>query len=67
MTLLEYLATRQLTEAAFARRLNVPASTVHRWVRGKRLPKVVSLRRIARATGGKVKLNDFYPEPEAAE
>jgi DNA-binding transcriptional regulator YdaS (Cro superfamily) len=66
MTLIEYLADRQLTNSAFAHKIGVPASTVHRWIRGYRQPSIVYLLKIERATGGKVRVKDFYPV-EAAE
>jgi DNA-binding transcriptional regulator YdaS (Cro superfamily) len=67
MTLLEYLADQQMRPAAFALKLGVPASTVHRWIHGERHPTGYFLSRIERMTGGAVKVTDFYPPPEAAE
>ncbi len=61
MTLAEFLETRQIKSSAFAVRLEVPASTVHRWLRGKRLPSSESLIKIEKATGGQVKVGDFFP------
>ena len=62
MTLKEYLAGEQLTPHAFARKLEVPSSTVHRWVHGKRHPSIGCLLKIEKATKGKVLVKDFYPE-----
>jgi DNA-binding transcriptional regulator YdaS (Cro superfamily) len=66
MTLLEYLADQQMLPSALALRLRVPPSTVHRWLHGQRRPTIGSLIKIEKATGGAVKVKDFYPA-EAAE
>lgn len=67
MKLLEYLAIEQTNPNAFARKLGVPNSTVHRWVHGQRKPSMSLLPRIERVTDGKVTPRDFYPAVEAAE
>jgi DNA-binding transcriptional regulator YdaS (Cro superfamily) len=67
MTLIEYLAKEHMNHSAFAHRMAVPPSTVHRWVHGKRRPSIQYLFRIEEATGGLVRVSDFYPNSEAAE
>lgn len=67
MKLLEYLVMEQTNPNAFARKLGVPNSTVHRWVHGQRKPSMALLPRIERVTGGQVTPKDFYPAVEAAE
>jgi DNA-binding transcriptional regulator YdaS (Cro superfamily) len=58
---LEYLADQQIRPSVFALKIGVPASTVHRWVHGERHPTGYSLSKIEKATGGAVKVKDFYP------
>lgn len=65
MTLIEYLADRQIHQSAFAATLGVPPSTVHRWVRGIRRPTIASLIKIEEATGGQIKVSDFFPPTES--
>jgi DNA-binding transcriptional regulator YdaS (Cro superfamily) len=62
MTLNEYLAKEQLGLSAFASRLGVESSTVHRWVHGTRRPSLACLLKIERITGGRVKAKDFFVE-----
>jgi hypothetical protein len=62
MTLGEYLKQNGIRLTDFARLLgdaNIP--TVHDWISGRRLPKLLNLVAIERATGGAVRAIDFMP------
>jgi transcriptional regulator with XRE-family HTH domain len=59
MTLADYLKEAQLSQADFARRINVPRQMVQRYVKG-RIPDKEIMEKIALATGCKVTANDFY-------
>lgn len=60
MTLNSYLLDHSITEAAFAARVGVDQSTVHRWRKGQMPEGPSTMRAIARETGGKVTANDFF-------
>jgi predicted transcriptional regulator len=59
MQLGQYLDEHGIDVAAFAAAIRVDLSTVYRYLSGDRLPRADVLRRIKRATGGKVTPNDF--------
>jgi hypothetical protein len=59
MQLGAYLTERNLTAAAFGRRVARNRSTVARWVTGARFPDPRSLRSIIQATAGAVTAEDF--------
>lgn len=66
MQLQEYLKTKGLTPAAFARMLNTSRSTVHRYLKkpgtpAARMPTPGQMRKITKLTGGRVRPDDFYP------
>jgi hypothetical protein len=60
MELGDYLTTRRLSLAAFARQVGgVTRSAVHKYVHGYRYPEAAVAERIAVATDGKVTANDM--------
>jgi hypothetical protein len=67
MTLSDYLAANNLTEAEFAVLVRRDPSTVWRWIRGKSQPDRPGRQAIFRVTGGAVTPNELVSEPEAAE
>ena len=67
MKLHEYLMTYQMSPAEFAKQLGVGSRmTVHRYLRGTRMPSPEIMRRIVDVTGGRVQPNDFYDVDPAA-
>jgi transcriptional regulator with XRE-family HTH domain len=63
MTLKEYLDTNGLSQAEFARRVNVDFTTVAKWLDGTdRHPKLVNMIAIQAATDGDVTIQDMWPE-----
>jgi len=65
MTLAQYLTDKKITQAEFARRLNVNQGTVSKLCAGKR-PSWNMATRIAAATGGEVPVQVWAPQPERA-
>ena len=59
MTLAQYLLKTGTTQAAFAAQAGLAASTVSRYLAGEIVPTLGQMRRIAEATGGAVKPNDW--------
>lgn len=49
-----YLHARRISLAEFGERVGVNPATVHKWRKGKALPKYELRRKISKATGGKV-------------
>jgi DNA-binding transcriptional regulator YdaS (Cro superfamily) len=66
MHLSEHLDTHGLTYSAFARQIGVSAETVRRYCNGERVPAPSIMRRIIRATEGKVTADSFYADTKAA-
>lgn len=62
MTLSEYLKTKKISQAKFARRCNLSRAAICRLVDGNRYPSAETMRRIFLATEGQVKPNDFFTE-----
>lgn len=60
MTLAEYIRANDLTETAFAAKLGVNQSTVHRACKQGHIPSVGIMAAIFEETGGKVRPDDFY-------
>lgn len=67
MKLSEYLARPGKTATDLARNCGVSVSTITRVARGEKRPSMGLLAAIFEHTKGKVKPNDFLPEPSAAE
>lgn len=63
MKLETYLSTRKFTDEAFGRRIGCSQSQVSRIKRGISKPSLGLTERIAVATGGLVKANDFMSLP----
>ena len=59
MTLDRFLASQEITRAAFAARIGVSRVTLQRYLAGDRFPRPDVLRRIATVTEGAVTANDF--------
>lgn len=59
MTLKEYLTLHGLTARYLASRLNVSVSAARKWVQGTRIPRLSTIKKINRITGGKVSFNDW--------
>lgn len=64
MQLAQYLETRKITDAEFAKTLGVAQSTVLRLKRGERRPSLELAQRIAEVTAGEVQPSDFFTIPE---
>lgn len=62
MKLSEWLEVNGLTQTEFAKRTELPVSTVNRIVNGTRRPSGEVIARIERATGGAVTASSFFPE-----
>lgn len=61
MTLAKYLELKKLSYAAFGRECDLPRVTVRQYALGQRTRiSEENLRRIVKATKGKVTANDFY-------
>lgn len=67
MSLASYLESAGIKPAQFAAQIGVPASTITRILNGKRVPRIDTARKIALATGGKVKVEDFGAKPPSDE
>ena len=66
MGLDEFMRARGLTNAAFARLLDVTEMSVLRYRRGSRLPRRQVLEKIVTITNGMVTANDFFPAAQEA-
>lgn len=64
MKLAAYLHEEKISPAQFAAKLEKPASTVSRLLKGQRSPSITLLEDIAKATNGKVMPNDFLCDRE---
>ncbi|MBS1725051.1 MAG: helix-turn-helix transcriptional regulator [Armatimonadetes bacterium] len=65
MTLDDYLKSKGIRPTDFAASLSVPPSTVARWLKGSRKPRLEFLLRIQAITKGAVKPSDFSaPSPD---
>lgn len=66
MRLADYLSQESLKPGEFAKRIGASPSTVTRYLKGERTPRVKSMYRIEAATGGAVRARDFLSDGEAA-
>lgn len=66
MTLDEYLTSKEITDADFAKRIERDPGTVSRLRRGLTKPDWQTLPRILDATNGEVTPNDFLPSDTPA-
>ena len=65
MKLAAYLEAHDLNPTQFGERAGMPASTIIRILNGQRAPRLATIARIERATGGVVTVADFYERPKA--
>lgn len=63
MKLSDYLTDRGMTVAEFATRVGVTPEAVRMWNSGNRQPNSSTMRKILKATGGRVQPNDFFELP----
>ncbi|MFC5423241.1 helix-turn-helix domain-containing protein [Bosea eneae] len=66
MKLAEYLRTRDMKPAEFARIVGTHRQNVSRWMNGIAVPRPDDLRKILEVTDGKVTPNDFITLAEAS-
>ncbi len=66
MTLDQYLVANELTEAAFAAKIGVDQSNVHRMRKAGQVPNKALMAKIFEATSGQVRADDFFGLGEAA-
>jgi transcriptional regulator with XRE-family HTH domain len=60
MKLSDYLYSKKMTQADFARLLGELPQTVGRYVNGERTPRPKTIQKIALITNGEVDANSFY-------
>lgn len=62
MKLSTYLADHSLSVADFAGKIGVTPEAVRRYALNKRVPRRQVMERIILATGGQVRVEDFFPD-----
>jgi hypothetical protein len=67
MTLGEYLTSKRVAPAEFAKQIGVTREAALMWLSAARIPRPKMMERIKTATGGAVTPNDFHHPSEAAE
>ncbi len=69
MTITEFLAQSETSDAALAEAIGVSRQSLHRYKTGERRPEWDVLERLAKVTNGNVTPNDFIdvPRPAPAE
>jgi len=60
MTLKEYLHSFNITLEAFSREVDIPYTTLTKYVYGQRIPSLTYMKKINKITKGAVSANDFY-------
>jgi lysozyme len=60
MTLKDYLHSFNITLEAFSREVDIPYTTLTKYVYGQRIPSLTYMKRINKYTKGAVSANDFY-------
>ena len=60
MTLKEYLHSFNITHEEFSREVDIPYTTLSKYIYGKRIPSRTYMKRINKHTKGAVSANDFY-------
>ena len=63
MKLIDYLHRENLTATGFAKRIEVPPSTITRLLTGQRSPRLDLLEKVMTGTEGAVTPNDFVDLP----
>ena len=61
MDLRAYLRDHSIRPAEFARRIGKTRAAVSTWIHGRSVPNRATMSAIVKATGGKVRPNDFFP------
>lgn len=64
MTLAEYLARHNISQADFAAQIGATQAAVSRYASGARMPKAAHMASIRSATHGTVTADDFIPREE---
>ena len=67
MNLDTYLRQNEMTEAAFAAKIGIGQSAVHRLRKGGRVPSQDTMHAIHEATGGQVTAAEFYGLPDGVK
>jgi len=62
MKLAEYLVSKGLKQADFARMMGCTAPCVHNWIYKKSLPSTRQMIEVYKQTGGKVSLTDWMED-----
>ena len=65
MKLAEYLVSKGLKQADFARMMGCTAPCVHNWIYKKSLPSTRQMIEVYKQTGGKVSLTDWMEDSNA--
>jgi|TARA_B110000444_G_scaffold29057_1_gene24101 hypothetical protein len=60
MTLKDYLHSFNITLEAFSREVEIPYTTLTKYVYGQRIPSLTYMKKINKHTKGAVSANDFY-------
>ena len=60
MTLKDYLHSFNITLEAFSREVDIPYTTLTKYVYGQRIPTLTYMKKINKITNGAVSANDFY-------
>jgi lysozyme len=60
MTLKDYLHSFNITLEAFSREVDIPYTTLTKYVYGQRIPSLTYMKKINKHTKGAVSANDFY-------
>lgn len=60
MKLKDWINSKKISDAEFARMLGVTTSAVSRWINGSRIPNIQFLQAIEELTKGKVRPQDWY-------
>ena len=66
VALAQWLSSKSLTQAQFARMVGVAPNTVYRWISGERRPDWTTMRRLADITAGEITPDSFLSQPARA-
>jgi len=67
MKLKQYLDENGIRPSFFAAKLEATKSQMSLWCSGKIIPRREKLRKIEKLTGGKVKIADWFTEPDSSQ
>lgn len=65
MLLKTYLEQNEIDHEKFAKKANASVHGLKKWLRGERIPRPKTIRRIAKITNGEVTAQDFFSEAAA--